>query len=252
MNSVRVLLYTAIVALAALCTGAFHHFRSADQPVTKNHKSIPQEKLTHLMVFMGDGVSLCTATAIGPHALLTAEHCNDGLTPSTKVRIDTSTHIYNLLGVTADDRDHVIYLLDGPAFQNITSVVARSPRPGENVFMVGCGQHEYPCEVKRGKILDEYNPSDVDAAAGIFYFSCAVVPGDSGAAVYGEDGEIVGIVTYQIVPGEGAGFVLAFSQRQLDVAYQFGLLDILLGGLSNGNNPNHTPDAPTGLGATAY
>lgn len=258
MKSGRILFCAALVALIALCAGASYRLSNnkPDQPVTYNHKSIPQERSTHAIVFLeesGEPVGLCTATAIGPHALMTAQHCNEGKVPLTTVLVDASVRRYRLLARRVDNRDHVIYLLDGPAFKNVDPYITRPPVMGENIFIVGCGKNDFPCDIKRGKVIDEYDPSEVDQQDEIFYFSVPVVHGDSGSIVYGEDGAVLGIVTYLVVKGqEGSGFQTAFSKEDIDVARTFDLLDIILGGLSNGNNSGNTPAAPTGLGAEAH
>lgn len=252
MKTGKVLFYSAVVALSLFCIGAVHQLRQLDQPVTYNHKPTVQERYTHEVSFLDETthgpVGFCTATAIGPHALLTAKHCNeDGPEPSRHIMLDLSTHVYHILTYVSDGRDHVIYLLDGPEFKSVMPYATRKPRLGEKVFIVGCGKDDFPCTVKSGRVLDEYDPSDIDKEDGVFYFSIPVVHGDSGSIVYAEDGTVLGVVTYLVVNGEGCGFELDFTQENVRIAQTFNLLDYILGGLSNGNNSRGTPDAPTGL-----
>lgn len=223
----------------------------SSSPVTYNHPAIFQERTTHGIAFMGanteEPLGICTATAIGPHALLTAEHCNeDSPVPSRRFYLDSSTHVYHILMHLDDDKDHTIYLIDGPAFKNYDYYTTRKPLLGERVFIVGCGRNNFPCDIKVGTVLNEFDPSEVNADQGIFYVSIPVVHGDSGALVYGEDGQLLGVITYLVSKHEGSGFELGFSQAEVNIAKGFNL-----GGLS-GNFNSNTPDGPIGLGAVAH
>jgi len=88
----------------------------------------PLEELSaHRIAFLdkrGDVDAQCSATAIGPHAFMTAAHCNDADQPDVQVRIDLSTRRFNLIAVTEDRRDHVIYLTDA-TFTNYINVKER-------------------------------------------------------------------------------------------------------------------------------
>jgi Trypsin len=174
-----------------------------------------QQKASHL-IHLSDRI--CTATAVGPHALLTAEHCildEEGqVVKDHRINLDLSTHVYQMLAVTGDDRDHVILLIDGPAFVNFVNLTTnvRATVPGEAVYMYGNGGGEYP-----GRRLDGVNVpfdenSDVDQAQHIRRYTIRVIPGDSGSAVYGLDGKIVALVTYKTHDGmAGDCFELDFS-----------------------------------------
>ena len=63
--------------------------------------------------------------------------------------------------------------------------------------------------------------SEIDIAAGAHVFTLPVVPGDSGSAVYGKDGDIVALVTYsdkneQTDKSQAVGFALAFTPQELE------------------------------------
>src|SRR5579859_3066888 len=123
-----------------------------------------RQKATHLAVFVSDSgreIGSCTATAIGPHAFITAQHCNDD-DRLPKVKLDFATQQHRLLGHESDGRDHVIYFTDA-TFTNVIPYKAKQGAHGI-VSVYGCGGWEYPCSLKRGAVLDVFDPSDQDAA----------------------------------------------------------------------------------------
>ena len=160
----------------------------------------PQEGATHMIQLVnpyGRQVGLCTATAIGPHALLTAHHCNpEGR--NKQVDIDYATRHFHIQQTLVDDHDHDIYLLDGPAFKNTVTYSVRPAKVGEPVYMWGDGEGTYPSRQLTGQAITTFDPSDVDQDAGEVSFSLQCIPGDSGSAVYGSDGKIVALITYGV------------------------------------------------------
>jgi hypothetical protein len=177
--------------LACLFTPApTHNHVTIDRPVTI------QQRAEHRLAIKDAG--LCTATAVGPHAILTAVHCNDK--DLTEVEMDLSMRKYHILSKTLDGRDHVIYIVDGPEFHDIITL-----HPGdapaqlfEHTYIYGCGGGVYPPEYKEGfKSLVVKDVSEIDKADGLNYYTIPVIPGDSGAAVYGSDGRVIAVVTYQ-------------------------------------------------------
>jgi hypothetical protein len=187
--------------------------------------STPQKKAAHSLIFLnakGEEVAQCSATAIGPHALLTALHC-DKFAQFTSMTIDLSTSQYHIVSGIADDRDHLIIIVDGPAFKNTTTVIQRAAVIGEHVFMYGYGGNIYPARRRDGVVIAERNggdESDVDALATTTNYSFPAIMGDSGSAVYGNDGAIVGLLTYSRpgVQAYSTGFSLNFPQDVLDKA----------------------------------
>lgn len=194
-----------------------------DVPVLISRKAPAQQKSAHMLVFLngsGDEVSGCSGTAIGPHAILTADHCNDN-DRLTDLHVDLSTNIYHIVDKSHDSRDHVIYLLDGPAFKNIDPYVTARPVVHEAIYICGFGGGKYPVSVKEGKVMESYDPSDVNEDQQIVYYKIKkAIPGDSGAAIYDANGAILGLVTYGI-NGEVAGFELNFTPSDLEIARNF-------------------------------
>ena len=201
------------------------------KPFNRNHAPTPQERSSHEVVFYYGGTkALCTATAIAPHALLTAGHCisEAGDLDDVTFMLDHVLMRYTILKVLADHRDHVIIFTNGPAFTRIAPYLTRSPKMGEVTYLYGFGGGIYPALKKVGSVIDEYDPSEIDASAGMFYMNTQIIPGDSGAVVYGLDSKMLGLITY-LVPGdfdnkglfETADFQLNFTPEQISEALTF-------------------------------
>ena len=205
--------------------------RSPLQPFHLNHTATPQERSSHQVVFYYGGEhALCTATVTGPHSLLTAGHCISDASDLDEItfRVDHVLMRYSISKVLTDHRDHVIILTNGPAFTNIAPYETRIPKAGELTYLYGFGAGVYPALKKMGSVVDEFDPSEVDVAAGMFYTNTQIIPGDSGSVIYGLDGKMLGLITY-LVPGdfenkglfETADFQLNFSPSQILEAQTF-------------------------------
>ena len=224
----KTLIVTALLCVL-LYVGKCNLNTYLDSPFNANHPATLQEQSTHMLGVMYDVESehpmgYCTGTVIGPHAILTAEHCNEG----KALQLDSVLHTYKIVKVLKDGRDHVVFLVDGPAFYDVALYASRYPVVGEKVHIYGNGGRAYPAVHKTGTVLGEYAPSEIRSAAGMFYCSLLVIPGDSGSAIYGEDGKILGIVTYSstenfgpIVKTHTAGFALNFTPEQIKEAQEF-------------------------------
>jgi len=209
-------------------------------------KPEPRQYFSHEVHYLnrkGEYNGSCTSTAIGPHAILTAEHCDPNMVFGS-ITLDLSTHVFHILGYAQDDRDHTIYLLDGPAFKYYSKAVPGESKVGDKVVYYGFGGDEYPSKALRGRIIScgEYDYSDIDASQKELCFNLAVIPGDSGSAIYNAAGEIVGIVTYSFPTVDRGdiciGFSLNFPQEYLDGAYNFT-------GLQETQNGDNTSDTQT-------
>lgn len=211
------LLFVAVVAL--FVGGCLVHDYRADEKPTAPHPAPIEQTASHLVQFQnsfGTTVGSCTGTAIGPHAFITAQHCNDG-DRNTTVAFDYTMEPYHLLGHISDSNDHVIYFTDA-TFKNIMPYVRDVPHPGP-VHFYGCGGYQFPCELKSGPMLSVFDTSDINQAHGMFYMGIEVIPGDSGSAIIDDKGHIVGLTTYKFSDGrQAAGFALAFTDEQITKA----------------------------------
>ena len=189
-----------------------------------------EQKSSHMISYLdedGKETTLCTATAIGPHALLTASHCNDGArhNPSTSIKIDYSAHHYEILAVTSDDRDHDIYLIDGPALKYTVTLNQAVPVTGEKSHFYGFGEGVYPSSFRTGHVRIADDPSDVDASVQFFTYDMPAYHGDSGSAIYNSKNEVIGIVSYGLswYGSEKTGsYALDFSPSVIETASHFG------------------------------
>jgi hypothetical protein len=175
---------------------------------------------------------LCTATAVGPHTLLTAEHCNDAKTDTVYVdadrnKIKAGTAVgYTIVSRELDHQDHMLLDLDARQV-SFTHFIpfktgVRTPEQGEYVYWWGNPgglRDMYREGLVEGSVpTSEIGDSDVDATGQVYLVQAAVIGGDSGAAVFSmKDGSIIGIVTYGIDDGQMMGsFPIQFTQPQID------------------------------------
>jgi hypothetical protein len=189
-------LRTALLFVAAtlLVVGTVKH--RPIQSVAVQRPITIQQRAEHRIKFP-DGQ--CTATAVGPHALLTAAHCNES--DLTTVTLDLSMKKFHLLSKTIDGRDHVIYIVDGQEFHNFVPLQPGAHPAGtfEHVYLYGSGGGAYPPQYKEGyRSFAVQDVSEVDQADGLVYYTIHVIPGDSGSAIYGEDGRIIAVTTYMV------------------------------------------------------
>lgn len=214
----------AVVALVCITYGTFHK-----RPVYREVNA--QRKATHLIEFIEKNdqtgeqkvIQLCTGTAVGPDALLTDEHCIFGA--NSTVTMDLSPRVYTVVAAIADGRDHVILHILDANFKNTVHIVSREAKLGEHVRMYGNGEGDFPSHALHGVVIrDDYEGdlSDVDTYVGTACYSFRVVPGDSGSAVYGDDNEIVGLVSLGRGFGEhpfdyATGYALNFTPEQIEM-----------------------------------
>lgn len=162
-------------------------------------------------------VGVCTGTAIGPHAIMTATHCTES-GDITHVAIDYTVEDHQVVRVVNDGRDHAILFISGSPLRNTVTVSEVAPVLDEVVTIYGVGGGAYPPVPKYGRTVSCEDPSDVDADAGVQCFSLPSIPGDSGSAIYNAKGEIVSIVTFgdrRVKPDGAIGFTLNFTADQL-------------------------------------
>lgn len=172
----------------------------------------------------------CTATAIAPHALLTAEHCNLKDSPGAKLFLDRAAPLYDeatqyrITGKLFDGSDHMILLVSGPAFTDVLPYNPEDPQQAENVVWWG-NPGGTPDQLREGYVMGN-EPAPVpeqNYAQRMWIVDAVAIPGDSGSAVIdAEDGRIVGIVTYGI-SGQFMGmFELHFTAGQIAQAQAYG------------------------------
>lgn len=223
-------LFVTLLLIAGVYGGViFNAQRHINDPINPNHVAAQQAKTSHMLNLKSEEglYGWCTGTAIAPHAILTAEHCAEHGELS-KVALDYGLQDYKVTQILHDKNEHVILLLDGPALTDIQEYKTREPKIGEHEFFYGFGGKEYPAKLKSGVVLDEYDPSEANKANGLMYYSAASIPGDSGAAVYGDDGSMLTLVTFHVSQeylltskAIMGGYALRFTPKQIEKAKKY-------------------------------
>jgi hypothetical protein len=147
----------------------------------------------------------CSATAVGPHTLLTAGHC---FVPSHKIQVDDET--VKVLGIDYDDNDHLLVRVDKSFGDAFVYVTPREFADNEIVHMWG----------NPGRSRDVYRIGEFERVEddNCDYFLMPGAPGDSGSGIFDVDGKIVGVLSVGNQSGEVGAFVLDFTPEQLAAA----------------------------------
>jgi V8-like Glu-specific endopeptidase len=136
------------------------------------------------------GVGTCTATAIGPNAILTASHCEDA---SDTVYIDGDKA--KIVGAPIrDGADHSIYLLQmSKPFEKFATISFNPPKVGDFACMIG-----NPGDLKGFYRSGQFAGSmtDDDTGKSVWMFNFFAAPGDSGAGVFDNTGSLYAVISY--------------------------------------------------------
>lgn len=214
-------LYAVLLCLSMLFSGC--------APKQQPKPSI-QRKATHLILYTQDHQvhGACTGTIVGPHALMTAKHCDEGSFDA--IRLDLAMHEYHIQKRWEDDHDHVVYGLDGDAFDDISVIKQRPAKEGEPVYFYGDPEAQYPPVLKEGYVEHNSDPSEITRKTGMHEYTMESIPGCSGSAVYAADGSMIGLITYhRPVPilfgldteNHSVGFELNFTAKDLSEIAKF-------------------------------
>lgn len=162
----------------------------------------------------------CTATAIAPHVLLTAEHCDS---PNGELTVDSETTTQPITKRIKDNQDHLLLVIPNENFKNYITydpTTYKVAKQTEHVYFWGNPQGSRD-QYREGYMMGTVDTPDFDDDKPIhgtaYVFQMTDAPGDSGAAVYAEDGRLVTVVT----GGNGVttiGFALKFTAQQVEDA----------------------------------
>jgi len=176
-----------------------------------------------VLTYTGESSASCGGTAIGPHAVLAAFHCQDD--GHELVKVDNWPVRVRLRML--DDQDHAIYLVDGPRFSRWAEVTIRPLRYGETVHSWGSPDMFYFL-FRDGTYAGEHVVSEwSDAfypAARLQLFNYQSGPGDSGAGIFDSRGRVVAVESAFYHRGGLAlviAFPLGFTPWQLETARNF-------------------------------
>jgi V8-like Glu-specific endopeptidase len=148
----------------------------------------------------------CSATAVGPHTLLTAGHC---LMASSKIKIDgTNASVVNMI---FDDADHMFVVTDAtfPVYLHINQNALDSIGAAQ-VHMWG----------NPGRSTDVYRIGSFlkwstigDAKLAIFVLP--IFAGDSGSGLIDDTGDIIGVISVGNNDANAGILPLQFTDAQL-------------------------------------
>ena len=172
----------------------------------------------------------CSATAIGPHALLTASHCEE---PTDKVLVDGDET--RVLGILRDDKDHSILLVE-QHFTRYASFATEKPKQGDDVFIFGNPAGKLGI-FRKGYVagFDKQATNFLEEAFGggedEIYYDFNGWMGDSGGAIFDATGKIQAVVSVaDLTPSRSkdwptfklmGAFPLAFTPEQIKQATAF-------------------------------
>lgn len=172
----------------------------------------------------------CSATAVGPHALLSAAHCELG---TDELELDGYT--VEVGGTIRDGRDHTIFILPKIKFKDYAVINQTLPEQGDEIFYFG-----NPDKVKdwfrKGYVVNVQKPEGLFSSADdpiIIDYDSNGYYGDSGAGIFNERGEVETVVTAGIMVHKTAdatadsltakfmqGLAMTFTAEQLERAAQ--------------------------------
>lgn len=198
----------AATVLSLLSFGAF-----AKNPVAE--RAI---RTTHRIVFRTviDGHA-CSATAIGPHTLLTATHCELG---TDSVVIDGTPA--DILAINRDLNEHSILFVNY-TFKSWAAFAKTPATIGDRVFIIG-NPGELSSVYREGYVSSTPHPTGFfDLGPARILYDLNGYHGDSGAALFNEAGEIVCVVSatdFQSNPDDPTsiklmvGFIINFTEKE--------------------------------------
>jgi V8-like Glu-specific endopeptidase len=209
------LITTALLAILSI-SSAFAATPSKVQPTTY-----------HIRQSVLSGAAFCSATAIGPHALITATHCEQ---PTDSIDIqgfpDSEVTVVSRI---RDEQDHTILLLKGIEFKDFANInETYSLQQGDEVFMFG-NPGNWANIFRKGYYAGRTNEgSPFNKEPDELLFDINIGHGDSGAALFNSNGDIVALVTGIIPDSDRANalqlsfaFPLGFTPSDLTKAKTF-------------------------------
>lgn len=149
-------------------------------------KQSQEARVKPYAVILGlSGGGACSGTIIGPREVLTASHCFD-----SAVLITINDEPVNVVTFRTDGADHTLFVVD-KRFKSWAKVSKSPMAQGENVFMYGNprGGRDF---FRRGYVIAVQEYTLLDMLVG---------EGDSGAAIFNERGEVVGVLSAYAING---------------------------------------------------
>jgi hypothetical protein len=201
---------------------------------------VTQHKAMHWIAMIdGANGAGCTAYAIAPHVLLTAEHCN---LPVDVVLVDPtgvidhntanqSVFAHAIAEKVYDHKDHMLLVVPNETFKDTVIYdpsTYRVPIQGEEAYSWG-NPNGIRDQYRQGYVMGIVNESvpnvnedtpDNAPVYPMYLFNWFAMGGDSGSVVFSKsDNRILTVVTYGIVDGHAmGGFALEFTEKEVQQA----------------------------------
>jgi hypothetical protein len=201
---------------------AKNHAQPRIEPKPHNPIIAAAHKTTHLLE-TGDitGGGHCSATAIGPHALLTASHCE---APNDTIGIDGNE--YKLLAPPIRDTfDHSIFYVNA-TFTEWATISTEPAQVGDDIFLFG-NPGKWDDIFRKGYVAAVPEENGEPVAYDFNGF-----PGDSGSGIFNAQGQLVGVCSIGLIQGKPGtawpsmrlmgGWLFQFTPDQIKaaIAYQ--------------------------------
>ncbi len=150
----------------------------------------------------------CSATAVGPHTLLTAGHC---LMASSEIGVDGK--LQHIESTMFDDADHMLIVTDADFadWLPINQVALATITEGTPVHM--WGNPGKRTDLFRTGAFEKWEHYDETTAIAVF--GVPIYAGDSGAGLLNDAGEVIAVVSLGDKSVDTACFQLQFSDQQL-------------------------------------
>jgi hypothetical protein len=165
----------------------------------------------------------CSATAIAPHSLITASHCE---LPTDALYLEGINAVVAITSRIRDDNDHTIYIVD-TTFKNYTTIKDEEPTQGKSIFYFGNPGKLHDI-FRKGTTVGTIAQSDNEPKQILYDFN--IWYGDSGAGIFNESGQLIGILTGMVVepaPDDNTSsfklafsYILDFKKKDIDKLYE--------------------------------
>ena len=137
---------------------------------------------------------ICSGTAIGPHVILTAQHCLRGGTLQL-----VNDQPVKVVGIGRDKHDTLTLRLTGLTFTHWARL-GHAPKQGDRIRWWGNPEGQ-PNVYREGYVAG--------LSDGMIVFDATICHGDSGAGIFNPQGEVVGVVT-AMTDLSGCTFMMAY------------------------------------------
>lgn len=199
-------------------------FAKVDPAVDKAH-----EASYHIAQGTVSSSGLCSATAIGPQALLTATHCEE---PTDDIEIVGSKIAGEAIIVARlrDSLDHTIFLVKNISFPVWVDVLQDKPELAQDVFSFG-NPGDWIDIFQKGYIAGiKYDTSAFNRKPPLIFIAIQAYEGSSGSGVFNTDGVLIVVLSYAASQKDSDGaasisfaaaYPLHFEKAALDKARTF-------------------------------